>query len=220
MSGGLDSTTTAAIARSEGFELFGLTVSYGQRHNFELTAARRVGEFFHLKDHKFINIDLSSFGGSALTADIPVPKDRSEEQIGQGVPVTYVPARNTVLLSLALAYAETIGAFDIYLGVNSVDYSGYPDCREEFIEAFEKTANVATAAAVEGRGAFCIHAPLMKLDKGEIIARGLSLGVDYSLTHTCYDPDAQGRSCGHCDACLLRLNGFKQAGMTDPIQYQ
>ncbi len=220
MSGGLDSTTTAAIARSEGFELFGLTVNYGQRHEFELTAARRVGQFFHLSDHKFINIDLSSFGGSALTADIPVPKDRSDEQIGTGVPITYVPARNTVLLSLALAYAETSGAFDIFLGVNSVDYSGYPDCREAFIESFQQTANLATAAAVEGKGRFRVHAPLMKLDKGQIIARGLSLGVDYSLTHSCYDPDSQGRSCGHCDACLLRLHGFQAAGIADPIRYQ
>ena len=221
LSGGLDSTTTAAIAKSEGCdELYALTVSYGQRHKFELDAAKRVASAMGVVRHEFLDIDLSRFGGSALTCpDMEVPHARSLEQMGSDIPVTYVPARNTIFLSVALAFAETQGAADIFLGINHVDYSGYPDCRPEFLQAFEKLANLATRAGVEGTLKMRIHAPLLQLSKGEIIRRGLSLGVDYSITHTCYDPAPDGASCGRCDACQLRLQGFREAGIPDPIRY-
>lgn len=219
LSGGLDSATTAAIARSEGFGLYALTVDYGQRHRYELEAARRVAESLGVVRHEVLRIDLSAFGASALTAEIEVPKDRNDTEMGQGIPVTYVPARNTVMLSMALAFSEAIGAADIFIGVNAVDYSGYPDCRPEFIEAFERMANLATKAGVEGTLKFTVHTPLMRWTKAEIIRHGTEQGVDYSLTHTCYDPGAGGISCGHCDACQLRLKGFAEAGLQDPIAY-
>lgn len=219
LSGGLDSCTCAAIARHSGFDIYALTIFYGQRHKYELEAAKRVGIYQLAREHKFLDIDLAAFGGSALTADIAVPKDRDESQMSANIPVTYVPARNMVFLSLAVAFAETIQAWDIFIGVNSVDYSGYPDCREDFIRAFENTANLATKAGIEGNH-FTIHTPLMHWDKGQIIKRGLELGVDYSITHSCYDPDERGLSCGHCDACQLRLKGFAEAGIPDPIRYQ
>jgi 7-cyano-7-deazaguanine synthase len=220
LSGGLDSATTAAIARREGFELFAISVDYGQRHRFELEAARRVGEALGIKDHAVVKVDLAQFGGSALTSAIAVPKDRDAESMSHGIPITYVPARNTVLLSLALAYAEVHRAADIFIGVNAIDYSGYPDCRGEFIAAFEKLANLATKAGVEGAMRFRIHTPLIDLSKAEIIRRGTELGVDYALTHSCYDPNSQGKSCGHCDACQLRRKGFAEAGLDDPVKYQ
>ena len=220
LSGGLDSTTTAAIARAEGFAMYAMSVDYGQRHRFELEAARRVAEALGVVRHVVTSVDLSAIGGSALTDAIEVPKDRPLEEMEQGIPVTYVPARNTVLLSMALGFAEVIGAADLFIGVNAVDYSGYPDCRPEYIAAFEKLANLATKAGVEGQLAFRIHTPLIHLTKAEIIRRGIELGVDYALTHTCYDPNEQGISCGRCDACLLRLKGFAEAGMKDPVQYQ
>lgn len=219
LSGGLDSTTTAAIARHEGFELYALSVDYGQRHRFELDAAARVARAMGVRRHITVAADLSAIGGSALTAAIAVPKDRDEEVMAAEIPVTYVPARNTVLLSLALGCAEVLGAADIFLGVNAIDYSGYPDCRDEFLDAFERLANLATKAGVEGTLKFRIHAPLLHMTKAEIIARGTKLGVDYALTHTCYDPDAAGRACGRCDACILRLRGFQDAGLEDPLEY-
>jgi len=219
LSGGLDSTTAAAIARHDGFELWALSVQYGQRHRFELEAARRVAEWLGVRRHLELSVDLASLGGSALTAAIDVPKDRSDAQVHGEIPVTYVPARNTVLLALALAYAETIPAADIFIGVNAIDYSGYPDCRPEFITAFGQLANLATKAGVEGRLAFEIHAPLMHWTKAQIIRRGVELGVDYSLTHSCYDPAPQGVSCGRCDACMLRRKGFAEAGLQDPLRY-
>ena len=219
LSGGLDSATTAAIARSRGFEWFGLSVDYGQRHRFELEASRKVAKALGARDHIQVDVDLSRIGGSALTADIAVPKDRDEAAMSTGIPVTYVPARNTVLLSLALGYAEVLGAADLFVGVNAVDYSGYPDCRPEYLAAFERLANLATKAGVEGSLAFKVHAPLVNLTKAEIIRTGVSLGVDYGLTHTCYDPDLEGRACGHCDACALRLKGFAEAGFPDPVAY-
>lgn len=219
LSGGLDSATTAAIARSQGFEWFGLSVDYGQRHRFELEASRKVAKALGARDHIQVDVDLSRIGGSALTADIAVPKDRDEAAMSTGIPVTYVPARNTVLLSLALGYAEVLGAADLFVGVNAVDYSGYPDCRPEYLAAFERLANLATKAGVEGSLKFKIHAPLVHLSKAEIIRTGVSLGVDYGLTHTCYDPDLEGRACGHCDACTLRLKGFAEAGLPDPVEY-
>jgi len=219
LSGGLDSATTAAIARQQGFRLYALSVDYGQRHRFEPPAAHRVAKAFGVERHVVLSADLAQFGGSALTDAIEVPKDRSAEEMEQGVPVTYVPARNTVLLSLALGYAEVVGAADIFVGVNAVDYSGYPDCRPRYIAAFNRLANLATKAGVEGRLNFKIHAPLIELSKADIIRRGTSLGVDYGLTHTCYDPDPTGTSCGRCDACRLRLKGFAEAGMTDPLEY-
>ena len=219
LSGGLDSATTAAIARSRGFEWFGLSVDYGQRHRFELEASRKVAKALGARDHIRVDVDLSRIGGSALTADIAVPKDRDEAAMSTGIPVTYVPARNTVLLSLALGYAEVLGAADLFVGVNAVDYSGYPDCRPEYLAAFERLANLATKAGVEGSLAFKLHAPLVHLTKAEIIRTGVSLGVDYGLTHTCYDPDLEGRACGHCDACTLRLKGFAEAGFPDPVAY-
>jgi 7-cyano-7-deazaguanine synthase len=220
LSGGLDSATTTAIARQEGFELFALSFDYGQRHRFELDAARRVAATLGVRDHRVVKIDLSQFGGSALTTDAEVPKDRSDQQMQEGIPVTYVPARNTVFLSLALAHAEVLGAADIFIGVNAIDYSGYPDCRPEFIAAFERLANLATKAGVEGQLQFKIHTPLLLMTKADIVRRGVELGVDYSLTFSCYDPDAKGRACGHCDACLLRRRGFEEARLADPTIYQ
>ncbi len=219
LSGGLDSATTAAIARAEGFTLHALSVDYGQRHRFELDAAARVARSLGIVDHRTVKIDLAQFGGSALTADLAVPKDRPADEMSHGIPITYVPARNTVFLSLALALAEVTGSADIFIGVNAVDYSGYPDCRPEFIAAFEQLANLATKAGVDGTLRFKIHTPLVQLTKAEIIRRGLELNVDYSLTHTCYDPGPRGVSCGRCDACLLRLKGFAEAGATDPVEY-
>lgn len=220
LSGGLDSATAAAIARAEGFAIHALSVDYGQRHRFELEAAGRVAETLGVAQHKHVKIDLASFGGSALTADIAVPQGRADAEIAAGIPVTYVPARNTIMLSLALGYAEVLGAADIFIGVNAVDYSGYPDCRSEFIEAFETLANLATKAGVEGTARFKVHTPLIHLTKAEIIQRGTRLGVDYGLTHTCYAPNEQGVACGRCDACRLRLKGFADAGLVDPISYQ
>lgn len=219
LSGGLDSATTAAIAKAEGFSLYALSVDYGQRHKFELEAAARVAKAMAVERHVVLSFDLRQFGGSALTSGFEVPKDRRPEEMEQSIPVTYVPARNTILLSLALGFAESLGAADLFLGVNAVDYSGYPDCRPEFIAAFERLANLATKAGVEGQTQFRIHAPLIRMTKAEIIRRGMELGVDYSLTHTCYDPDDAGLSCGHCDACQLRLRGFAEAGLVDPAIY-
>ena len=219
LSGGLDSATTLAIARREGFDVYALSVDYGQRHRFELDAARRVAAALGVVEHRILKIDLSGFGGSALTAAIDVPKDRDESAMNAAIPVTYVPARNTVLLSLALGYAEVIGAADLFVGVNAVDYSGYPDCRPEYVAAFERMANLATSAATEHGRRMTIHAPLIHLTKGEIIRRGLELGVDYSLTTSCYDPTATGAACGQCDACLLRLKGFAENALRDPIEY-
>ncbi|HVU86996.1 MAG TPA: 7-cyano-7-deazaguanine synthase QueC [Pirellulales bacterium] len=220
LSGGLDSTTAGAIARAEGFELAALSFDYGQRHKHELASAQRVAAALGIKRHAILRIDLAQFGHSALTADIPVPKERSAGAISHGIPVTYVPARNTVFLSLALAFAETLPAADIFLGVNALDYSGYPDCRPEYIEAFEGVANLATKAGVEGTLKFKIHAPLIQMTKAQIIRRGHELGVDYALTHSCYDPSATGRPCGRCDSCQLRLKGFAEAGLVDPLEYE
>ena len=215
VSGGLDSATVLAIARSESFECYALTFDYGQRHRFELEAARKVCDAIGVAQQVILPLDLRTIGGSALTADLEVPKDRPHEEMEQGIPVTYVPARNTVFLSIALGWAEVLGAFDLFIGVNAVDYSGYPDCRPEFVEKFETLANVATKAAVEGAGRFAIHTPLIDLTKAEVIRRGLALGVDYSLTHSCYDPNEAGRPCGRCDSCLLRARGFAEVGITD-----
>ncbi|MBI3837410.1 MAG: 7-cyano-7-deazaguanine synthase QueC [Planctomycetia bacterium] len=220
LSGGLDSATTAAIARAEGFELAALSFDYGQRHRGELDASRRVAESLGVRRHVTLNIDLRQFGSSALTSAIDVPKGRTRAEMETGIPITYVPARNTVFLSFALGYAEVLGAADIFIGVNAVDYSGYPDCRPEYIAAFERMANLATKASVEGRLRFRIHTPLVQLTKAEIIRRGTKLGVDYSLTRSCYDPDPSGAGCGNCDACLLRLKGFAEAGLTDPAPYR
>ncbi len=219
LSGGLDSATAAAIARQQGFSLHALSVDYGQRHRFELDAARRVAQALGVEHHVVLAVDLAQLGGSALTAAMAVPKDRAPGEMAHGIPVTYVPARNTVLLSLALAYAEVVGAADIFLGVNAIDYSGYPDCRPEYIAAFTTLANLATKAGVEGRLNFSIHTPLIRWTKAEIIRCGMELGVDYSLTHSCYDPDPKGTSCGRCDACLLRRKGFAEAGVEDPVAY-
>ena len=219
LSGGLDSTTVVAIAKSEGYELYALSVDYGQRHRFELEAARKIAAVMQVVEHKLLKVDLSSLGGSALTDDIEVPHSRCDEEISAEIPVTYVPARNTIMLSIALGYAEVLGAADIFIGVNAVDYSGYPDCRPEFIAAYETLANLATKAGVEGTSRYRIHTPLINLTKAEIIRRGTELEVDYSLTHTCYSPNEQGVSCGQCDACLLRRKGFAEAGVTDPIEY-
>lgn len=221
MSGGLDSATTLAIAKDEGFDCFALTFRYGQRHSVEIRSAKRLAEAFGVVEHRIIDIDLRPFGGSALTdTGIAVPKDRLVYGQAGGIPVTYVPARNTIFLSYCLAWAEVLGCFDIFLGVNSTDYSGYPDCRPEFIQAFEKLSNLATAAAVQGKGKFKIHTPIINMSKAQIILTGTKLGVDYSLTHSCYDPDEKGRPCGGCDACKLRLKGFAEAGLNDPIVYQ
>ena len=220
LSGGLDSATAAAIAREEGFELYALTVDYGQRHRHEIEAARRVAAAMGVKRHVVLSVDLSQFGSSALTDSIDVPKDRDLDRMPAEIPITYVPARNTVLLALALAYAETVGAADLFIGVNAVDYSGYPDCRPQFIAAFERLAGLATKAGVEGRLGFTVHAPLVQMTKAQIIRRGTELGVDYGLTHSCYDPSDEGRSCGRCDACRLRLKGFADAGVKDPLKYE
>lgn len=220
LSGGLDSATTLAIANSDGFQCYALTVAYGQRHKREIVAAKKVAKSLGTVEHRIVEIDLAAFGGSALTdATIDVPRDRTNLYSSTQIPVTYVPARNTIFLSYALAWAEVLGAFDIFIGVNSTDYSGYPDCRTEFITAFEKTANLATAAAVEGKGRYNIHTPIIKMTKAQIVQTGTKLGVDYSLTHSCYNPDQQGRSCGRCDSCRLRLKGFNEAGLQDPIEY-
>ena len=218
LSGGLDSTTCLAIAKHQGFDLNALTFNYGQRHDFELKSAQKIADHFQIKNHSVVNIDLAQFGGSALTDEIDVPKDRSESEMTD-IPLTYVPARNTVFLSLALAWAETLKAFNIFIGVNVLDYSGYPDCRPEYIAAFEKTANLATKAGVSGEK-FKIHTPLINMKKSEIILNGLKLGIDYSLTSSCYDPLKEGTPCGHCDACILRLKGFQEADAIDPLAYQ
>ena len=220
LSGGLDSTTTLAIAKSEGFAVHALSFRYGQRHEAELAAAARIAQAAGVAEHIIVEFDLGRFGGSALTADIDVPKGRSLDEMGDGVPVTYVPARNTIFLSFALAWAETLGASDIFIGVNALDYSGYPDCRPEYIAAYERMANLATKAGVEGTQRLTIHTPLIELSKAEIIRRGLALGVDYGATTTCYDPAPGGAACGQCDACLLRLKGFAENGMVDPAPYR
>jgi len=214
-SGGLDSTTCLAMAKSDGFTPFAISFSYGQRHRFELDIAKANARRFGAADHLVVDFDLRMMGGSALTADIDVPK----EGVGKDIPVTYVPARNTIFLSFALGWAEVLGAFDIYIGVNALDYSGYPDCRPEYIVAFETMANLATKAGVEGSGHFSIHTPLINMTKAEIIKSGIALGVDYSLTHSCYDPTPEGVSCGRCDSCRLRLKGFAEAGFVDPLPY-
>jgi 7-cyano-7-deazaguanine synthase len=218
-SGGIDSTTAMAVARAEGYAIYSLTCNYGQRHASELNAARNVADFFAVEQHLIIDMNLRSIGGSALTDSIEVPKGRLDEEILSGIPVTYVPARNTLLLSYALAWAETIEAPDIFIGVNAVDYSGYPDCRPEFIAAYERLANLAVKAAVEGRLVVKIRAPLIAMTKAEIILTGISLGVDYSLTHSCYDPPRAGMACGLCDSCHLRRKGFREAGVPDPAHY-
>jgi 7-cyano-7-deazaguanine synthase len=220
LSGGLDSATVLAIARERGFTPCAMTFRYGQRHNAEIEAARRVAGSQGVERHIVVEIDLRQFGGSALTGDFAVPKGRSAEAMGTGIPVTYVPARNTIFLSFALAWAEVLGANDIFLGVNAVDYSGYPDCRPEYIAAFRTMANLATKAGVEGGGGLSIHTPLIEMSKAEIIREGLRLVVDYGLTSTCYDPDERGRACGECDACLLRLKGFAENGAVDPAPYR
>jgi len=220
LSGGVDSTTTLAIARQRGFETCALTFRYGQRHAVEVEAARRVAAALGAARHEIVDIDLGTVGGSALTADIDVPKDRTAAQIGHGIPVTYVPARNTIFLSYALAWAEVLGAQDIFIGVNALDYSGYPDCRPEYIGAFERMANLATKASVENGLKLTIHTPLIHLTKAEIVAEGIALGVDFSLTVSCYDPTPEGAACGRCDACALRRRGFEQAGLPDPTRYR
>jgi len=220
LSGGLDSTTVLAIARSQGYECHALSFSYGQRHVWELEAAKRVAKALGAKEQRVAQIDLRVFGGSALTADIAVPKGRDTEEMGHGIPITYVPARNTIFLSFALAWAEVLGSSDVFIGVNALDYSGYPDCRPEFITAYEKMANLATKAGVEGHQHLKIHTPLLELTKAQIIARGLELGVDYSLTSSCYDPAPTGEPCGQCDSCLLRQKGFRENGLSDPLKYR
>lgn len=219
LSGGLDSTTVLAIAKSQGYVPYALSFRYGQRHVVELEAARRVAEAQGVERHVVADIDLRVFGGSALTSDVDVPKHDSADELVADIPVTYVPARNTIFLSFALAYAETVGASDIFIGVNALDYSGYPDCRPEYIRAYEAMANLATRAGVEG-ATLSIHTPLLEMSKADIVRTGLGLGVDYALTSSCYDPDDAGRPCGHCDSCLLRLKGFAEAGATDPLAYQ
>ncbi|MFK0279856.1 7-cyano-7-deazaguanine synthase QueC [Streptomyces sp. NPDC090499] len=225
LSGGLDSTTVLAIAKDQGYTPYALSFRYGQRHSVELEAAKRVAAAQGVARHVVADIDLRVFGGSALTSDIDVPKhesldDASSKDSDSSVPITYVPARNTIFLSFALAYAETVGASDIFTGVTAVDYSGYPDCRPEYMEAYERMANLATRAGVEGTQRLKLHSPLISMSKADIVREGLRLGVDYSLTSSCYDPDEQGRACGHCETCLLRLKGFAEAGVTDPVQYQ
>ena len=218
LSGGIDSTTTLAIAIAEGHETYALSLEYGQRHQIEIQAAQRVAASLRAKEHRIVKIDLCVFGGSALTDDIGVPKQRSETDIAREIPITYVPARNTIFLAYALSWAEVIPANDIFIGVNAIDYSGYPDCRPQFIEAFEKLANVGTKAGVEGRR-FRVHTPLITLSKAEIIRKAAELEVDLSLTHSCYDPTPEGLACGECDSCLLRLKGFREAAIKDPIRY-
>ncbi len=219
LSGGIDSTTTLAVARARGFRTYALTFDYGQRHAAEIGAARRVAQALGAVAHEIVRIDLRAFGGSALTANVPVPKDRAVSEIGAGIPVTYVPARNTIFLSFALAWAEVLDAWDVFIGVNALDYSGYPDCRPEFIGAFERLANLATKAAVEGRRRLKVHTPLIHLSKADIVREGTALGVEYALTLSCYDPSEDGLSCGRCDACALRRKGFAEAGVSDPTRY-
>lgn len=219
LSGGLDSATVLAIAKSQGYAPYALSFSYGQRHAWELEAAKRVAATLGAEQHRIAAIDLRVFGGSALTDDVEVPKGRSADEMTHGIPVTYVPARNTIFLSFALAWAEVLEADDIFLGVNALDYSGYPDCRPEFIAAYETMANLATKAGVEGRQRLKIHTPLMQMTKAEIIRTGLQLGVDYALTSSCYDPGPEGRPCGQCDSCLLRRKGFRENGIEDPLSY-
>lgn len=219
LSGGLDSATTLAIAQSQGFDAFAISFRYGQRHAIEIQAAAQIAQAMGVRRHVVCDIDLRMFGASALTADIAVPKSRSMDEMSHDIPITYVPARNTIFLSFALAYAEVVGAFDIFIGVNALDYSGYPDCRPEYIEAFAKMANLATRAGVEGKTPLRLHAPLVHLTKAQIIGKGLELGVNYSLTRSCYDPAPDGKACGQCDSCLLRLKGFAEAGIADPVAY-
>jgi 7-cyano-7-deazaguanine synthase len=219
LSGGLDSATVLAIARSQGYELYALSFAYGQRHAWELEAAKRVAASIGVAQHRTAQFDLRVFGGSALTADIAVPKGRSTDDMSHGIPITYVPARNTIFLSFALAWAEVVSASDIFIGVNALDYSGYPDCRPEFIEAYEKMADLATKAGVEGSQSLKIHTPLIALSKAEIIAKGIELGVDFALTSSCYDPSPSGEPCGQCDSCLLRRKGFRENGLEDPLDY-
>jgi len=218
LSGGLDSATVLAIAKSQGYELYALTFSYGQRHDVEVEQAKKIASELQVKHHQIIYIDLKVFGGSSLTADINVPKNRNADEIEHGIPITYVPARNTIFLSYALAYAEVLNAEAIFIGVNAVDYSGYPDCRPEYIEAFNKVSALGTKQGVEGK-AIQILTPIISLTKSQIIQRGIALGLDYSKTHSCYDPDKSGRACGKCDSCLLRKQGFQKAGITDPTIY-
>ncbi len=220
LSGGLDSATTLAVARAQGFASYALSFRYGQRHEVELQAAARVARHLGAVQHVVLDIDLRRFGGSALTSDLPVPKDRTTEEMAAGIPVTYVPARNTIFLSFALAWAEVLGASDVFIGVNALDYSGYPDCRPEFIAAFQQLANLATKAGVDGQQRLTIHAPLITMTKAQIIRRGIELGVDYSLTSSCYDPSPTGEACGYCDSCILRRKGFAEAGVADPIRYR
>ncbi len=220
LSGGLDSSTVLAIAKSEGYQLYALSFSYGQRHIVELEAASRVAVSIGVAAHRVAKIDLRVFGGSALTGDIDVPKGRTADEMGHGIPITYVPARNTIFLSFALAWAEVLGSSDIFIGVNALDYSGYPDCRPEFIQAFEKMANLATKAGVEGRQMLKIHTPLIALTKAQIVSKGMELGVDYGLTSSCYDPSPTGEPCGQCDSCLLRQKGFRENGLEDPLRYR
>jgi 7-cyano-7-deazaguanine synthase len=217
LSGGLDSATTLAIAAAAGFETYALSFRYGQRHQLELQSAARVAKALDAVEHVIVDIDLRRFGGSALTGDIDVPKGRTLAEMGKGIPVTYVPARNTVFLSFALAWAEVLGSSDVFIGVNALDYSGYPDCRPEYIDAYERMANLATRAGVERRQRLRVHAPLIRLTKADIIRKGIDLGVDYRLTSSCYDPDGEGRPCGRCDSCLLRAKGFAEAGIPDPL---
>ena len=219
LSGGLDSTTMLAFAVQQGFDVHAMTFRYGQRHSSEIEAARRVARLYGVTDHVVVDIDLRTFGGSALTADIAVPKDRTDAAIGLGIPITYVPARNTIFLSFCLAFAEVLGASDIFIGVNALDYSGYPDCRPEYVRAFEAMANLATRGGVEGSTPIRIQTPLIDLTKRQIVELGLSLGVDYAVTLSCYDPTPEGVACGRCDACHLRLKGFSEAGMADPAPY-
>jgi len=221
LSGGLDSATTLAIAKSRNFDCYALTFRYGQRHSIEIDSAKRLADALGVIEHRIVDIDLAAFAGSALTdSRLDVPKDRNVITQATDIPVTYVPARNTIFLSFALAWAETLGIFDIFIGVNAIDYSGYPDCRAGFIKAFQKLANLATAAAIEGKGRFEIHTPVIKMTKAEIVKTAAKLNLDYSLTHSCYDPDENGRACGKCDSCKLRLKGFADAGLKDPIEYR
>jgi len=220
LSGGLDSATILAVAKSQGYNPFSLSVDYGQRHAIELKRAQQIADAFGVAQHKCIRVDLRTIGGSALTDDIDVPKNRDAHAIGHGIPATYVPARNTIFLSLALGYAETVNAFDLFIGANVYDYSGYPDCRPEYLDAFERMANLATKTAIEGEGRYRIHAPLIRLTKAEIIRTGIRLGVDYHLTSSCYDPADDGKACGKCDSCSLRKKGFAEAGLPDPTEYR
>lgn len=219
-SGGIDSTTVMAIAGHDGYDLYSLSFDYGQRHRYELTAARKIAEVFQVVRHLVVQVDMKAIGGSALTSDLAVPKSRELQSMSHDIPITYVPARNTIFLSYALAWAEVLESSDIFIGVNAVDYSGYPDCRAEYIQAFEHMANLATRSGVEGKTRVKIQAPLLYLDKAQIIQKGMELGVDYAQTHSCYDPGPDGLACGQCDSCILRRNGFIKAGVVDPTRYQ